>query len=457
MVAIGKGQVKLSKYNGVKVGKGSAPEVKAFATSPALQALLKSGEVQEIKLDFSKAPDASFMAKLAKTKVDGKTNLHDLIRTLNGVGVEVAWKGNFKTSFMPALRDLLPVSFGTARLAPEVLPYAKALQDLVVETRQLASGFDAKGKALPLRDATVQELFLAKKLVALTQATASLGEKGAPVHKAALTALTNVAEVNDRLFYAMNDHVESVKRNLGQKTESAWPSVVTDKNGNKELVFLNTYRGEIIKDAAKRDAKMTEYWDKLAAKGGSVEDIVPFSAAFLKNIESGELFEFGAARGGTIAVSLNRDVKHPHMVAVATAIEEANGVAPTKASPNPKEKGAPTAGGSRFYRDSKGEVAVAFVYSNSGHYRPVKDTAAPAADAMAKALRVPRERVLTAAGDPFDGGKTMALDIWNFKAKNKGEMSKDQGNAFFAANQKLEAEADAAAAAFAANVTGGAK
>lgn len=383
-------------------------KLRAFAKLEKLQELLRGAPVKSVSLDFANAPDAAAVAKLAEARLSQGDNLHSLFRFLACAGVEVAWAGTYKGPFLPADRDLRSVDFGNKPYSPELAPFAQRLQQIVARTKQLAAGLAADGKVVDLRSAAVEESRLAQQLISISiDLSGRGGTEAARLSRASLEAIGNLAELHSRVFYAMTDYVENTKRTLGLVVEGSWP-VIEGDGPLQRLVFRNTFRGERL-PPEQRDQKLREAWEKFRSKGGVESDIQPLGKSFIDKLENGELAEFVVTVDGEYNVSNHPEIKHSLLAG---------------------EKDADTAGGFRVWKNEKGELALCVLSCKSGHFRPTEESLSLLKQRLVE-LGIPAERIVVSAGDFSDPSTVLAIDIWRFKESSGGEMSKQQGDAFF--------------------------
>jgi hypothetical protein len=241
------------------------------------------------------------------------------------------------------------------------------------------------------------------------------GAEGAAVRDGCLAVLRNLAEVHERIHYAMEKRVEEIKTSLGLPTEASWPIISRDAAGKPVVTFRNTFRGTTRPTDAEHEQKTGEAFVKFLHKGGRLTDIASLSPAFLASVAPGELVEFVVTRADEANVSADPNVSH----AVLAGLDDAK-----------------AAGGYRIWTNSAGSIALCIVNRKSGHFRVPEEVLAPMTEKLV-AAGVPRDRVLVVAGDFNDPSVVFALNLWEYKAQHAGEMSKEQGNAFFAEYKKL--------------------
>lgn len=376
--------------------------------------------LKELTVDMTQAPPLDQVTRLFEQQKAAGANPHDLLRFLACLGVDVGWQGTYKGAFVPVA--LPTIDFGNQPTPEHLKPYAVAIQNLAATTKQLALGVDENGQAIDLRDACVKASDVAQKLIVVTQALSGKGKEAEVYFKAGLQAMDNMAELHNRLFYAMTDFVEKTKADLGMKTEGSWP-VIKEDQGKLRLLYRNTFRGEHLamrgSDAAaeltERTRKTEAAWQKFYSKGGTDADIRPLTREFFLGLEDGQLVEF-AQRPQGIYVSIHPEAKHSHVAG---------------------NEDVASAGGAKKYTRPDGGIAFVIVNGKSGHFRAHEGSLQGVKQEIVEKAGIPPEMVLTCAGDFTDPSTVLALDIWRYKAENQGNITKELNAQMVADYEKL--------------------
>ncbi len=426
---------------------------------------MADGVAGKLTFDFSGIEDKDLTAA-ASVVVDSATrfdDFHALYRHLQALGVEIGFEKKYSGPFIPQTK---PVQFATPDVHPSMVPMAKALQEIVASTVKLANTSAAQDGLSPAAQKSVDAGKMSREAAAiwdqgktlegmadiiyphfemLQEMLAGIDASKNPAAKelepAIMSALENLGDVHNRLFFAMTDYVEAAKSLGGSDLESAWPIFIRDtKSGDVTIEYRNTFRGDHL-PADVRQTKLNEAWEKfIEKKGGSVDDIVPMTPAFMDQLDNGNLSEFVVTNDDKAMGTTNNKANHSLMAGT-----------PDK-SGKYVEKDVKTAGALRVWRDDSGKPQLVVLSAKSGHFRPTMKSLEAMKDILV-GQGFPADRILLSQGDVADSHVTGAIQLWNYKLENGvDDVPRDWGSANIfdplkANEAKIKADAKAKVAA----------
>jgi hypothetical protein len=280
-------------------------------------------------------------------------------------------------------------------------------------------------------------VFIAHELAEIWTRAPSLAN-GKDLQKPALQALKNVAELQGRIQFAMQDFVENTKRSMGLATEGPQPMLDQEDGA---LLFRNSLRlGRVELDPVIRQQELDTKYQKALKKGVKASDIEEMSPSFLEKTPHGARFEYVLVpkyQDGQdkLRVTLNEGAGHSMLAGIDPATVGKISDDKRQLEDNTSR----VAGGARLLRASDGDQIV-LVDPKSGHYRAPTQQADQLVPFLVSA-NVPRENVIVTAGDPLDTGEVLAIDVWLYKAANNNQLPKDVGDKFFTDSVELQKQA----------------
>jgi hypothetical protein len=414
-----------------------------------------AGHNTQLVVEFSTSPigaDAAARLFSELLKSDA-TDIVGLTQYLSALGVQVGYQGTAIGHFAGISHRMPSVQFPPPESRPpETLQAYMKIQELDAATKQMAIKLQKDQGPQNLRSFKQQAVFNAHALAEIWRRAPDFDAKG-DLQRSALQALKNVAELQGRVQFAMQDFVEGTKRGMGLPTEGAQP-LLDPKDG--ELIFRNSLRlGRIELDPAVRQDELDKKFQKALKKGVKASDIEEMSPEFLKKTPHGARFEYvlvpkTEAEPAKLRVTLNEAAGHSTLAGIDPRIT-ATGVPDAERKLEDNFGGA--AGGPRSLRANDG-TQIVLADPKSGHYRAPTQLTAERLTPFLTEAGVPRENVIVTAGDPLDTGEILAIDVWVYKAANNNELPKEVGDKFYEDSVKLYGEAVAHGAAVANAVLG---
>lgn len=435
---------------------GASPAVQSLAQQRemAVFASTVAAEGARVTLDFSTSPvGADAAAKLFSEllKADA-TDVVGLTQYLSALGAQVGYQGTALGHFTGITHKMPSVQFPPPEGRPAAaLPAYMKIQELDATTKQMAIALQKDQGPQSLRTYKKDAVFTAHALAEIWRRAPDVDPSG-DLGRSALQALKNVAELQGRIQYAMQDFVENTKRGMGLPTEGAQP-LLDPKDG--ELIFRNSLRlGRIELDPTIRQEELDKKWAKSVKKGVSGSDIEDMSPEFLKKVPHGARFEYvivtkTETEPARLRVTLNEAAGHS---AIAGIDPRSGGVPDSERKL--EDRFGDAAGGARGLRSNDGKVII-LADPKSGHYRAPTQVAAERLTPHLVGSGINRDNIIVTAGDPLDTGEILAIDVWVYKAANNNQLPKDVGDHFYDESVKLYDQAKAHGAKVADDVFGG--
>jgi hypothetical protein len=381
-----------------------------------------------ITADFSTSPigaDAAAQLFASELQRGDPTDLVGLTQYLSALGVQVGYEGTPLSHFAGLTHRLPNVSFPSDPAA-HLLPAMMAVQELSARTKQMAVSLSGDASPQNLRSCKTEAVFIAHQLAEIWTRAPSL-DSGSDLQAPALQALKNVAELQGRIQFAMQDFVENTKRSMGLATEGPQP-IIDSANG--ALVFRNSLRlGRVELDPALRQQELDAKYQKALTKGVKASDVEDMSPGFLDKTPHGARFEYVLVphyKGADdkLRVTLNEAAGHSMLAGVDPAT--VGTIADDKRQL--EDNTSRVAGGARLLRADDG-TQIVLVDPKSGHYRAPTQQADQLVPFLV-AAGVPRDNIIVTSGDPLDTGEVLAIDVWVFKAANNNTLPKETGDKF---------------------------
>jgi hypothetical protein len=403
----------------------------------ASRAAAKAGAA--LTMDFSASPlgaDAAAKLFLGELSRFNPADIVAMTQYVAALGVQVGYEGTPLSHFTGLTHQLARVPFPESP-APALLPAFKRVQELSAETKQIAIKLRNDQSPQNLREYKTRAVFIAHELAEVWRRAPSF-DGGRDLQKGALQALKNVADLQGRVQFAMQDFVENTKRGMGLPTEGAQP-LLDPKDG--ELLFRNSLRlGRVELDPAVRQQELDAKYQKSLKKGVKPTEIEFISPQFLAKAPHGGRFEYvlvtqkDKGKADELRVTLNEGAGHSMLAGIdprlAAQFDEKSQL---------EDNYGRIAGGGRILRADDGGVIV-LGDPKSGHYRAPTQQADHLVPHIAGA-GVPRENIIMTPGDPLDTGEVLAIDVWVYKAANNNQLPKEIGDKFFSDSVALQQEA----------------
>ena len=419
----------------------AVPAVDQVAHSAHLEAAARAAAKAGvgISLDFAASPlgaDAAAQLFLSELQRGDPRDIVGLTQYVSALGVQVGYEGTPLSHFNGLSHRMARVPMPEEPPAA-LLPVYMKVQELSARTKQIAIALQKDQSASKLRAHKSEAVFMAHTLAEIWRRAPDV-VGGAELQQAALQALKNVAELQGRVQFAMQDFVEETKRGLGLPTEGAQP-LLDPADG--QLIFRNSLRlGRVELDPGIRAQELGARYQKALKKGVQAADIEEMSAAFLQKAPHGARFEYVLVPkqpGSTdkLRVTLNEAAGH----SMLAGIDPANVGSVPDDQITLEDNFARVAGGARVLCAADGNRIV-LVDPKSGHYRAPTQQADELVPFLT-AAQVPRENIIVTSGDPLDTMEVLAIDIWTYKAAHGGNMPKEVGDDLFKGTTDLQRQA----------------